>query len=79
MTDPIQQIEDRYGKGKPSVGLPQIFMDIRFLLALVKAYENEMRRLVNSDGVASIDQEQAFVSKRIEEIKKQIFEKEVGK
>ncbi len=42
MTDPIQQIEERYGKGKPSVGLPQIFTDIQNLLKLVKEYEKEV-------------------------------------
>jgi hypothetical protein len=42
MKDPIQEIEERYGKGKPSVGLPQIFTDIQNLLKLVKRYEDEI-------------------------------------
>lgn len=82
MKDYIKEIEGRYYERLmyyPQDCDSSWVIDIKNLLALVKAYENEMRRLVNSDGVASIDQEQAFVSKRIEEIKKQIFEKEVGK
>lgn len=40
MTDPIQEIEERYARGKPSVGLPQIFTDIQDLIKVVRAYEN---------------------------------------
>ncbi len=84
MKDPIQQIEERWTP-KEDYYLPGVdskdplltaIKDIQNLLKLVKAYEKHMYKLVNSDGVVTIDQEKRYVASLIEKSKQEIFKGE---
>lgn len=68
MTDPIQQIEERYGKGKPSVGLPQIFTDIQNLLKLVKALRESLDHQLDLRSQLKKEYRDEFINEIIEEI-----------
>lgn len=66
--DYINQIEERYGKGKPSVRLPQIFTDIQNLLKLVKALRESLDHQLDLRSQLKKEYRDEFINEIIEEI-----------